>query len=64
MLCVDGIFTGSRDDTRDLVHDPLFQVARHDIIQPLCVEAYKIYTLADAAFSVHCQFAPMQKTKL
>lgn len=64
MLCVDNFFTGSRDNIRDLVPNPLFEVVRHDITQPLYVEADEIYNLACPASPVHYQFDPVQTTKV
>ena len=64
VLCVDNFFTGSRDNIRDLVRNPLFEVVRHDITQPLYVEADEIYNLACPASPVHYQFDPVQTTKV
>ncbi|WP_018139578.1 MULTISPECIES: UDP-glucuronic acid decarboxylase family protein [unclassified Thioalkalivibrio] len=64
VLCVDNFFTGSRDNIRDLVPNPLFEVVRHDITQPLYVEADEIYNLACPASPVHYQFDPVQTTKV
>ncbi|WP_019568900.1 UDP-glucuronic acid decarboxylase family protein [Thioalkalivibrio sp. ALMg13-2] len=64
VLCVDNFFTGSRDNLRDLVQHPLFEVVRHDITQPLYVEADEIYNLACPASPVHYRFDPVQTTKV
>ncbi|WP_026296531.1 UDP-glucuronic acid decarboxylase family protein [Thioalkalivibrio sp. ALJ2] len=64
VLCVDNFFTGSRDNLRDLVQHPLFEIVRHDITQPLHVETDEIYNLACPASPVHYQFDPVQTTKV
>ncbi|WP_018879439.1 UDP-glucuronic acid decarboxylase family protein [Thioalkalivibrio sp. ALE9] len=64
VLCVDNFFTGSRDNIRDLVQNPFFEVMRHDITQPLYVETDEIYNLACPASPVHYQFDPVQTTKV
>lgn len=63
VLCVDSLFTGSKDNILDLFENKKFEFLRHDIIQPLCVEVDQIYNLACPASPVHYQFNPVHTTK-
>jgi UDP-glucuronate decarboxylase len=63
VLCLDNFYTGTKDNIRDLVRDPHFEVLRHDITFPLYVEVDQIYNLACPASPVHYQFDPVQTTK-
>jgi UDP-glucuronate decarboxylase len=60
---VDNFYTGRRQNIRQLVAHPLFEVLRHDITFPLYVEVDQIYNLACPASPVHYQFDPVQTTK-
>lgn len=63
VLCVDNLFTGSRNNIRHLLHNPLFEFMRHDVTFPLFVEVDQIYNLACPASPVHYQHDPIQTTK-
>ena len=63
VLCVDNFFTGRRTNVAHLLHNPKFELLRHDITFPLYVEADEIYNLACPASPVHYQFDPVQTTK-
>ena len=63
VLCVDSLFTGSKDNIRDLLDNKSFEFLRHDIVEPLTVEVDQIYNLACPASPVHYQFNPVHTTK-
>lgn len=63
VLCVDNFFTGTKDNVRDLLDDPYFELVRHDVTFPLYVEVDEIYNLACPASPVHYQHDPVQTTK-
>jgi UDP-glucuronate decarboxylase len=63
ILCVDNFFTGTKDNVRELLGNPRFELMRHDITFPLFVEVDEIYNLACPASPVHYQFDPVQTTK-
>ena len=63
VLCVDNLFTGSKDNIRHLLGHPQFEFMRHDITLPLFVEVDEIYNLACPASPVHYQHDPVQTTK-
>ena len=63
VLCLDNLFTGSKQNIRELAAHPNFEFVRHDVTFPLYVEADRIYNLACPASPVHYQFDPVQTTK-
>ncbi len=63
VLCVDNLFTGSRDNILPLLQNPHFEFMRHDVTFPLYVEVDEIYNLACPASPVHYQADPVQTTK-
>jgi len=63
VLCVDNLFTGSKQNIAHLLGDPRFEFMRHDVTFPLYVEVDAIYNLACPASPVHYQFDPVQTTK-
>jgi UDP-glucuronate decarboxylase len=63
VLCVDNFFTGSKQNVRDLMDDPGFELVRHDVTFPLYLEVDEIYNLACPASPVHYQHDPIQTTK-
>lgn len=63
VLCVDNFFTGTKENIRDLLGSPRFELLRHDVTFPLYVEVDEIYNLACPASPIHYQFDPVQTTK-
>ena len=63
VLCVDNLFTGSRDNILHLLDDHRFEFMRHDVTLPLFVEVDEIYNLACPASPIHYQFDPVQTVK-
>ena len=63
VLCVDNLFTGSKDNIAHLRDHPNFEFIRHDVTFPLFVEVDEIYNLACPASPVHYQHDPVQTTK-
>lgn len=63
VLCADNLYTGTKDNLRDLLGDPNFEFMRHDITFPLYVEVDEIYNLACPASPIHYQHDPVQTTK-
>jgi UDP-glucuronate decarboxylase len=56
VICLDNFFTGSKQNIVDLIDNPYFELARHDIIQPF-------YNLACPASPVHYQYNPIKTIK-
>ncbi len=46
VVCLDNLFTGSKDNIRHLLGNPYFEFIRHDITLPIFVECDQIYNLA------------------
>lgn len=46
VICLDNLFTGSKDNIRHLLDNPYFEFIRHDITTPIFVECDQIYNLA------------------
>ena len=63
MLCVDNLFTGSKNNITPLLDNNDFEMIRHDITFPLYVEVDEIYNLACPASPIHYQHDPVQTTK-
>jgi UDP-glucuronate decarboxylase len=63
VLCVDNLFTGSKDNIRHLLTRPAFEFLRHDLTFPLYVEVDGIFNLACPASPRHYQRDPVQTTK-
>ena len=63
VICVDNLFTGSKDNIRHLLSNPYFEFIRHDVTEPLTVEVDQIYNLACPASPVHYQYNPVKTAK-
>jgi UDP-glucuronate decarboxylase len=63
VLCVDNLFTGTKDNVAHLHSNPSFEFMRHDVTFPLFVEVDEIYNLACPASPIHYQHDPVQTTK-
>ena len=63
VICVDNLYTGSKDNIRHLMANPYFEFIRHDVTEPLYVEVDQIYNLACPASPIHYQANPVKTTK-
>jgi UDP-glucuronate decarboxylase len=63
VLCVDNLFTGSKENVAQHRDNPHFEFLRHDVTFPLFVEVDEIYNLACPASPIHYQHDPVQTTK-
>jgi UDP-glucuronate decarboxylase len=63
VLCVDNFFSGTKKNIEHLLDNSHFEVLRHDVTDPLFVEADEIYNLACPASPIHYQRDPVQTTK-
>jgi len=63
VLCVDNLFTGTKQNIAHLKDHPNFEFLRHDVTFPLYVEVDRIYNLACPASPIHYQHDPVQTTK-
>ena len=63
VICVDNLFTGSKDNIRHNLNNPYFEFIRHDMINPIYVECDQIYNLACPASPIWYQQDPIYTTK-
>jgi len=63
VICVDNLFSGSKDNIKPFLSHPNFEFIRHDVTFPLYVEVDRIYNLACPASPIHYQYDPVQTTK-
>ncbi|HOA19589.1 MAG TPA: SDR family oxidoreductase [Sedimentibacter sp.] len=63
VICVDNLFTGSKENIRHLFNNNYFEFIRHDIVTPLYVECDEIYNLACPASPVHYSHDPIKTAK-
>lgn len=63
VICVDNLFTGSKENINLLLNNKRFEFIRHDIENPLHIEVDQIYNLACPASPVHYQYNPIKTVK-
>lgn len=63
VICLDNFFTGRKENIEHLRHHPRFELIRHDVTEPLRVEADRIWNLACPASPVHYQHNPVKTIK-
>ena len=64
VLCLDNYFTGSKMNILPMLANPMFELIRHDIVNPYIAEVDEIYNLACPASPVHYQYNPIQTVKI
>ncbi len=63
VIVVDNLYTGNKRNIQKHLSDPLFEFIRHDITEPINIEADQIYNLACPASPVHYQKHPVETIK-
>ena len=63
VICLDNLFTGSKDNIRHLLANPYFEFIRHDVTEPIRLEVDQIYNLACPSSPVHYQYNPIKTAK-
>ncbi len=64
VLCLDNYFTGSKMNVLPMLDNPMFELIRHDIVNPYIAEVDEIYNLACPASPIHYQHNPIQTVKI
>ena len=63
VIALDNLFTGRKENIDHLRANSKFEFIRHDVIEPILVEAEEVYHLACPASPVHYQFNPVKTIK-
>ncbi len=63
VVCLDNLYTGSKENIQHLLSHPKFRFIQHDISLPIDLSADEIYNLACPASPVHYQADPLQTLK-
>ncbi len=63
VICLDNFFTGNKKNIHQWQNHPNFELIRHDITEPILLEADKIWHLACPASPVHYQHNPIKTAK-
>lgn len=63
VLCLDNFFTGRKENIAHLLSNSRFELIRHDVTEPIVLEADRIFNLACPASPVHYQHNPVKTIK-
>ena len=63
VICMDNLFTGSKDNIEHLMRNPDFKFICHDVTEPIYVDVDRIYNLACPASPPHYQYDPIKTAK-
>lgn len=63
VICLDNFYTGHKRNLLRWLDNPYFELIRHDITEPIRLEADQIYHLACPASPVHYQYNPVKTIK-
>lgn len=63
VICLDNLFTGSKENILHLMGNHHFEFVRHDVTYPYSAEVDEIYNLACPASPVHYQYDAIQTIK-
>ncbi|MEO1400244.1 MAG: UDP-glucuronic acid decarboxylase family protein [Cyanobacteria bacterium J06635_1] len=63
VICLDNFYTGHKRNLLRWLDHPYFELIRHDITEPIRLEADQIYHLACPASPVHYQYNPVKTIK-
>jgi UDP-glucuronate decarboxylase len=64
VICLDNFYTGSKQNVRQWINHPNFELLRHDVTEPIRLEVDQIYHLACPASPIHYQYNPIKTTKV
>ena len=63
VLCLDNFYTGHKHNILKWLDNPYFELIRHDVTEPIRLEADQIYHLACPASPIHYQYNPVKTIK-
>ena len=64
VICLDNFFTGRKSNLTDCFQNPLFEMIRHDVTEPISLEVDRIWHLACPASPIHYQYNPIKTSKI
>lgn len=63
VICLDNLYTGSKENIKHLLNNPRFKFVCHDVAEPFLAEIDEIYNLACPASPPHYQRDPVKTIK-
>ena len=63
VICLDNYYTGRKSNVSRHLNNPLFELIRHDVTEPIRLEVDRIWHLACPASPVHYQSNPIKTSK-
>lgn len=63
VLCLDNFFTGRKANIAHLLGNSRFEIVRHDVVNPIIIEADRVFNFACPASPVHYQHNPVKTIK-
>ena len=63
VICLDNLFTGTKENIKSRISNQLFTFVLHDVTQPFWLQVDQIYNLACPASPVHYQKNPVETTR-
>ena len=63
VICLDNLFTGTKENIKSLISNQLFTFVLHDVTQPFWLQVDQIYNLACPASPVHYQKNPVETAR-
>jgi len=63
VICLDNYYTGRKSNVSYHLNNPLFELIRHDVTEPIRLEVDRIWHLACPASPVHYQSNPIKTSK-
>jgi len=63
VICLDNLFTGSKENIQHLMKEENFELVYHDVIEEFSAQVDEIYNLACPASPPHYQYDPVKTTK-
>tara|TARA_B100000212_G_scaffold333009_1_gene301909 strand:+ start:22595 stop:23509 length:915 start_codon:yes stop_codon:yes gene_type:complete len=64
VICLDNYCTGSKTNIYPFRNNPLFEVIRHDVVEPILLEVDRVWHLACPASPIHYQSNPIKTSKI
>ncbi len=63
VICLDNFFTGNKENLKELIENPNFEIIEHDIENEINIEIDEIYNLACPASPPHYQYNPVKTVR-